>query len=155
MELFIEKQEDKLEVIGRVYSSTMAEITEFRTITARLLFWVSGASLAIVGWVVRESDSFDKYEKYLLCASVTTFLLVAASITYRLEKYFLQVAAVINRIDRVHLAYEKGAFLKDDTLFPKGWKQFGSTGWKEPIFKTAYIMLALMCFVCVVTILSV
>ena len=81
MELLIEKQEDKLEVIGRVYSSTMAEITEFRTITARLLFWVSGASLAIVGWVVRESDSFDKYEKFLLCASVTTFLFVATQIT--------------------------------------------------------------------------
>ena len=59
MSKLIDTPEQKIEVLGRMYSTVIAEMTEFRSMMIRMLFWASGVLLLIVGWLVSKKSSID------------------------------------------------------------------------------------------------
>ncbi len=61
-----------------------------------------------------------------------------------LQQRFNGFAYIIRRLNQVQMVYEKGAYLENDTLFPEYWKNFGTSQWKEPIFRVAYVSLVLV-----------
>lgn len=146
-------EDKKFDVIGRVYSSTMSELNQFRTTAGRILFWSSGASMATVGWVVSNSENFNSQERFIIGIAIITFLIVASVITRHIEFYFLDVARVINKIDKIHKSFDQDIYIKNDSLLPKKWKDFGTDEWKEPIFKKAQLMYILMGIVCAIGII--
>ncbi len=140
----------KFAIIGRVYTSSMGELNQFRTTAGQILFWSSGASMATVGWVVSNSENFDSQERIVIGSAIITFLIVASVITRRIETYLLEVAKVINKIDKLHKAFDKHAYIENNTLLPKEWDEFGADNWREPIFRKAQLMYLQMGVICVI-----
>jgi hypothetical protein len=137
-----DSEEVKRDALGRIYSTVVNEMTEFRTTIAKILFGSAGAALLVVGWAVTTAPVLSLEKRIIFTIAILLFVVYSSYVTRKMERYFLDIAQVINRIDRIHLAFDVGAYHPEEALLPDHWRQFGHPSWKEPIFRAAYIGIA-------------
>lgn len=148
------ERENKLEFLGRIYTSAIGEMMEFRMTMAKILFWYASVTLFIVGWIVTKNPQPSTKQGFIFAGAIIVFNAYGLYFTKKMESYFLVIAQVINRIDFIHGSHKKGEYLEKETLYPDGWKKFGDKDWKEPIFKAAYWGICLIGSLSVMAVLS-
>ena len=126
------------EALLKVYELEFAEMQEFRSTAMNLALAYNSAILSVLAWSFTKSVSLAALPMAFLTIGVAS-LTWAPIVRYLrlLRRYFLDVAGVVNRIDRAYGMHESDAFLAGESIFPKEWKEFGGEAWKEPVFQAA------------------
>jgi hypothetical protein len=100
------------ETLGKMYTSAIAEMTEFRTTMAKLLTAFVTMQLLFLGWAVTTQAKIDVTRQLLLAFGILLVTVIALYLTRAFQRYFLDIASVITRIDHVHGAFEVGRYVE-------------------------------------------
>jgi len=143
----------KKELMFRVYDNMHQEMREFRTTMSKLIFGLGAVFLAFAGLLITNENIIITMEKRILASSlVVAFSFLVICITRVLEKYFLDIAMVINQFDRLFGLHDVDTYIQNEAVFPSHWQNFGSQNWREPVFQAAYwlsLVFGLLAIACV------
>ena len=134
----------KLSLITSNYSAMVSIAQELRRSAERLTIWATGLMLLLAGWLVTGKLALNISQKSILSLAIILFGVVAILIIRTLQQRYRGVAHVIRRINELQMAHMPGAYFDDEPLFPTDWKNYGTTKWKESIFRISYFSLVVV-----------
>ncbi len=137
-------KEAKLNIITSLYSAMVSYTQEIRGVVERTTVVGCGLILLLDGWLVTSQLHVNLRGKLVISLAIFGFTCVVIFTIRALQQRFNGFAYIIRRLNQVQMVYEKGAYLENDILFPEYWKNFGTSRWKEPIFRVAYVSLVLV-----------
>ena len=123
----------KKDRLSELYSVIFESMLEFRKNNTKLFFGVSGIILAILGWIFIRENSLELNQQILISVGLGVIIIIYLVLSRSTHHHFLQAATILNKIDEIYGFYEKGKYIKDDTLLPEEWECFGTKEWKEPM----------------------
>ncbi|TKJ41206.1 hypothetical protein CEE37_05950 [candidate division LCP-89 bacterium B3_LCP] len=132
---------DKLNILLKVYEFMFSEMQEFRAKMLRLVLAYNGVLIIMVGWLFNTQLDLTLDHKILLSIGVLTVLSITLIAIKTFKSYFLNIAKVINKIDHAVLLYEGGQYVENATVFPDEWDTFGKKTWKEPVFDNSRLTI--------------
>jgi len=137
---------NRFEILKSLRENMLSEMQEFRGAMWKSTLATHAVIVAVVSWLFTKGVSFDARQKLLLTLGITTFVVSCILVVSALKRHFTDHAIVVNKINRLFGVYDRGVFIPDDTLFLAkfSWAQFGQKGMQEPIFRSAYISLAIV-----------
>lgn len=145
-ESLVETKDEKRSTLELMYSCGTSEMQQFRSAGAKIALGVSGVLLIMLGWVVSSDTPLSSVQRSVFTVGIAGFVAFSVYMTIIMKRYFLDLARVIHRIDCVLGMYESGKYVSDAPLFPDHWKAFGSSAWKEPVFRAALVGMLLLGF---------
>ena len=123
------------EALLKVYELEFAEMQEFRSTAMNLALAYNSAILSVLAWSFTKSVSLAALPMAFLTIGVASLTWLIVRYLRLLRRYFLDVAGVVNRIDRAYGMHESDAFLAGESIFPKEWKEFGARPGRSPSSK--------------------
>lgn len=115
----LQSDDVKRDILTNLYSLLMEELKQFRSTSARLLTGFTGLTIVVIGWVVSTQVSLSTTQRLLLSLGVLVLALISLRVNRLMERYFLDIALVVNRIDRVFGLYQTGTYLEAESMFPR------------------------------------
>ena len=131
---------NKIDVLKHLYSHIHSEMQEYRATEMKAMIAIGGMIFVITGWAATKTQDLGQEGLLVLSGGVVLLFFLLMGITNKLNKYFIESAQVINKIEHIFRAYDSGFFIGDGELWeskmllPESWKDFGKASWKEPIF---------------------
>jgi hypothetical protein len=125
------------EALLKVYEFMFSEMQEFRSTITTIALAFNSALLLLLGWSISKSLSLSILQKELVSIGVLLLTLLILRLCRIIQAYFLSIAQVVNRFDRIYRLHEPGIYLESESIFPEKWKDFGTDTWKEPVFDAA------------------
>ncbi len=142
--LMDDDKSNKIDVLKHLYSHIHSEMQEHRATEMKVLIAIGGMILVVTGWAATKKQDLGEEGLVVLFVGVVFLFFLLMGITRQLNKYFIESAQVINKIEHIFRAYDREFFVghseswENKMLLPESWKDFGKASWKEPIFVFAY-----------------
>lgn len=140
----VETKDEKRSTLELIYSCGTSEMQHFRSAGAKIALGSSGFVLIMLGWVVSSNMPLSYVQRSVFTVALAVFVAFSVYMTRIMERHFLDLARVVHQIDCVLGMYERGKYVSDESLFPDHWKAFGSSAWKEPVFRAALVGMLLL-----------
>ena len=125
------------EFLLKLYEECMHEMIDFKNSAAKYFINFSTVIIVTLGWVESNYTNVTFKNKLIFSAGLIllTFFFMILNRTYTNHVY--GTSLVVKRIDTLFKSYEKGYYVKDQTLLPIEWKTISKKNFKEPIFEIA------------------
>lgn len=143
-EFKLDTTDRKIAVLNVVYPVIASMAQELRQTVERLAMAACGLVIVAVGWLMSRTQPPTVRVRIVVTIGVLLVVAIAGAIINTLHARYRGVAQVIRNLNEVQLVHAPGAFLPERALFPTDWRQFGAQEWREPIFRVAYVSLAIV-----------
>lgn len=152
----MKKNEKKEFRLIELYKISFNEMKDFRNNAGKVVFGYIGLFSILLGVIFTPESKLVLNQKIGLTIGIIIICLFFLYVLKIMKSYFLSASKIINKIDKYYDFYKSNEFIKDDSILPKEWENFGDENWKEPIFifSTFGILLFSVLAICLIWFLT-
>ena len=140
------QNDEVLKMLFEEHHRQLSETTEkIRTLTHRVV----GVLTVATGWLILTAQVPSGILRWVLVGAIVLIALAACTTLFRHNRKYRTISKVVAKIDLAFGLFETGRYLPDDSVYPAGWKMFGS----EPLLSGIWyhlLLIVLLTAVCVI-----
>jgi hypothetical protein len=140
---------EKDEVLKMLFEEHHRQLSETREKIQTLTHRVVGVLTVATGWLILADQVPSGVLRWMLVGGVVLIALAACTTLFRYNRSYRTIARVVAKINLAFGLFETGRYLPDDSVYPDGWKMFGS----EPLLSGIWhhlLIIVLVTAVCVI-----